>query len=214
MTRKAYFTFLFMMISLMPFMGALQSVRAETTLLFLGDSLTAGFGLEREESFPSLVSTMLQEKGYKDVRIINGGISGSTSASALSRLKWYKKVGPDILFLALGANDGLRGLSIKAMEKNLDQTIETALDSGMTVILAGMEIPPNYGPDYTRKFREVFPSLAKKHDILLMPFLLREVAGIEKYNQADGIHPNAEGCRIVAANVFPHIIKALKIHTK
>ncbi len=185
-------------------------LKAETRILFLGDSLTAGYGVEQEQAYPSLLKPLIATGGYPDVKLINAGISGSTTASALSRLKWYKRARPDILFLALGANDGLRGLSLSAMEKHLDDTIRMALDQGMTVILAGMAIPPNYGPEYTRKFRQVFFSLAKKHSIVLMPFLLKDVAGLSQYNQADGIHPTAAGHRIIAANVLPYLVKVLK----
>jgi acyl-CoA thioesterase-1 len=185
-------------------------LNAETRILFLGDSLTAGYGVEQEQAFPSLLGPLITAEGYPDVKLINAGISGSTTASALSRLKWYKRTRPDILFLALGANDGLRGLSLSAMEKHLDDTIRMALDQGMTVILAGMEIPPNYGPAYTRQFRQVFFSLAEKHSIVLMPFLLKDVAGMSQYNQADGIHPTAAGHRIIAANVLPYLVKVLK----
>ncbi|GAB6143323.1 arylesterase [Desulfocicer niacini] len=185
-------------------------LKAETSILFLGDSLTAGYGVEQEQAYPSLLGPLIAAGGYPDVKLINAGISGSTTASALSRLKWYKRTRPDILFLALGANDGLRGLSLSAMEKHLDATIRMALDQGMTVILAGMEIPPNYGPAYTRQFRQVFVTLAEKYSIILMPFLLKGVAGRSQYNQADGIHPTAAGHRIIAANVLPYIVKELK----
>ena len=183
---------------------------AETKILFLGDSLTAGYGVEKDEAFPALLKDLLHEKGFKDLKLINAGISGSTTASGLSRLTWYQRTGPDILFLALGANDGLRGLALDAMEKNLSETIEAAKAKGMAVILAGMEIPPNYGDAYTRNFREVFQTLSKNHDVLLMPFLLKDVGGIPALNQSDGIHPNAKGHKIIAANVLPYLIKTLR----
>lgn len=193
----------------------------ETKLLFLGDSLTEGFGVEPEESFPALIDTMLKQKGYRNVKMINAGISGSTTASAVSRLKWYLKMPSemkpttasetkkDILFLALGANDGLRGLSLKEMEQNLNTTIEIALAAKMEIILAGMEIPPNYGDEYTRNFRDVFKNLAKRHKITLMPYLLKDVGGFDHLNLPDGVHPNAEGYKIVAANVLPYILEKL-----
>ena len=185
------------------------TLKAQTTIVFLGDSLTAGYGVESQEAFPALLSPLLSARGYDEIKLINAGISGSTTASALSRLKWFQRAKPDILFLALGANDGLRGLSLTAMMAHLDDTIKTALSSGMVVILAGMEIPPNYGPDYTRQFREVFPALAAKYPIVFMPFLLKDVAGISEYNQADGIHPNKAGHVIVATNVLGYVINAL-----
>lgn len=187
----------------------LNAADGQTTILFLGDSLTAGYGVEKDEAYPSRLEDLLREKGINDVKLINAGISGSTTASGLSRLKWYQRAKPDLLFLALGANDGLRGLSLEAMEKNLNDIIEAAKAEGMTVILAGMEIPPNYGEEYTRQFREVFQTLSHKHAISLMPFLLREVGGIPHLNQSDGIHPNLQGHRIIADNVLPYIITAI-----
>jgi len=198
--------FIFFAITTMP-----GTLKAQTAIVFLGDSLTAGYGVEAQEAFPALLTPLLSARGYTDVKLINAGISGSTTASALSRLKWYQRAKPEILFLALGANDGLRGLSLTAMEAHLDDTIKTALSSGMTIILAGMEIPPNYGPEYTRKFKEVFPALAAKYSIVFMPFLLQDVAGLSEYNQMDGIHPNKAGHLIVAANVLPYIVNALDI---
>lgn len=178
-------------------------------ILFLGDSLTAGLGVDQSEAFPAIIESILGDKGYRNITVINAGISGSTTASAVSRLKWYAKMRPDILFLALGANDGLRGLSLKAMEQNLDAAIEIALSSNMKVILAGMEIPPNYGAEYTRDFRNVFKSVAKKHNIKLMPYLLKDVGGFGHLNQPDGIHPNADGYKIVAQNVISYILELL-----
>jgi len=178
-------------------------------ILFLGDSLTAGFGVEQEEAFPTLIDQMLRQKGYLNITVINAGISGSTTASAVSRLKWYARMKPDILFLALGANDGLRGLSLKAMEQNLKSAIDIALAAGMEVILAGMEIPPNYGVEYSTNFRNVFKTIAEKQRVTLMPYLLKDVGGFEDLNQPDGVHPNAEGCKIIAVNVLPYIIEKL-----
>ncbi|WP_080799643.1 arylesterase [Desulfamplus magnetovallimortis] len=208
LTGISFFTvcFIFILTLLLP----QKCAGAEITILFLGDSLTAGLGVEQDEAYPALLEKMLGEKGYEDLTLVNAGISGSTTASAISRLKWYSRVKPDILFLALGANDGLRGLSLEAMEKNLEKAIVAALESGMKVILAGMEIPPNYGPEYTSNFRNVFKLLSEKHNIFFMPFLLKDVAGEQKYNQADGIHPNAEGHKIIASNVFPYINEMVK----
>lgn len=178
-------------------------------ILFLGDSLTAGLGVDQSEAFPAVIERILGDKGYRNITVINAGISGSTTASAVSRVKWYARMRPDILFLALGANDGLRGLSLKSMEQNLDAAIEIALSSNMKVILASMEIPPNYGAEYTRDFRNVFRSVAKKHNIKLMPYLLKDVGGFGHLNQPDGIHPNADGYQIVAKNVISYILESL-----
>lgn len=185
-----------------------------TTVLMLGDSLTSGLGVMPEQAWPALVQKMLDRKmkdqaGIPRVRVINGGISGSTTASAPSRIKWYLKNPPDLMVLALGANDGLRGLSVDEMRKNLDTAIFLATEAGIRVILAGMQIPPNYGPGYASDFRQVFPDLAAKHNIPLIPFLLEGVAGNPSLNQADGIHPNAGGHEIIAGTVFPYILEAL-----
>jgi acyl-CoA thioesterase-1 len=188
------------------------SVRAERVVLFLGDSLTAGLGVEAEEAFPQLLGGLLARDGIEDVRIVNGGLSGSTSASALARLKWYGRIHPSVLFLALGANDGLRGLTIEEMEKNLAEVIAFAKAQGMTVILAGMELPPNYGEAYTGAFRAVYRDLAARHGVALIPFLLEGVGGVPALNQADGIHPNAEGHRRIALHVYPFLKHHLTTH--
>jgi acyl-CoA thioesterase-1 len=192
--------------------GALPVVSAQENtihILFLGDSLSAGLGVEPEQAYPALVQDMLKERGIHRVRITNAGISGSTTASALPRLKWFLRAKPDILVLALGANDGLRGLSVTDMSHNLDKTIALAKARDIRVILAGMKLPPNYGPDYARAFEAVFVSLADKHDIPFIPFLLKDVAGKPRLNQADGIHPNLEGHKIIAATVLAYILEQL-----
>lgn len=187
----------------------LSARQTTTRILFIGDSITAGFGVDPEQSYPALVDQRLRQKGFNRIEITNGSISGSTTASALSRLKWFLRIKPHILVLALGANDGLRGLSTVEMEKNLDLTIALALENGIRVILAGMEVPPNYGPGYSAAFRKVFPSLASLHNIALIPFLLKDVAGIARLNQADGIHPNQAGQAIIAATVLPYLLDQL-----
>ena len=179
------------------------------TIVFLGDSLTEGYGLEEAESFPSLVGEKLKADNLDNVSIINAGISGSTSASGLGRLQWYIRSKPDLMILALGANDGLRGLSVEEMKSNLSKTIDYAIANDVEVILTGMQIPPNYGPEYTEAFANVFPELAKQYDIPLLPFLLQDVAAIPELNQADGIHPNAEGTRIVAETVYQFLLSYL-----
>ena len=189
--------------------SALALAQEEFTVVFLGDSLTEGYGLEDGESFPSLIAEKLQAQGMPHIRVINAGISGSTSASGLSRLQWYIRSRPDLLVLSLGANDGLRGLSISEMKSNLAETIEFAQSNGVEVILTGMLVPPNMGPEYTEAFAHVFPDLAEEYDIPLMPFLLEDVAAIPELNQADGIHPNITGTRIVAENLLDFLMPFL-----
>ena len=179
-------------------------------ILFLGDSITAGYGVAKEDAYPALLGQTLESLGIHHVEIINGSISGSTTASALSRLKWFQKASPDILVLALGANDGLRGLSVENMADNLGKAISFAKNNNMNVILGGMQIPPNYGPEYADAFKQVFTTLAEDHEIVLIPFLLEGVGGRSDMNQPDGIHPNRAGHQQIAKTVFPFILKQIQ----
>lgn len=185
------------------FLLLFQAGNSTKTILFYGDSLTAGLGLTTEEAFPALVEKKFKQLG-KPCKVINAGLSGETSAGGLSRLEWVLRQPVDVFVLELGANDGLRGLPIEQTQKNLQAIIDKvkAKYPKVKIVIAGMMVPPNMGPDYTSKFRKIFPELAKKNNATLIPFLLQDVAGNEKLNQADGIHPNVEGHKIVAANVF------------
>ena len=176
-------------------------------ILALGDSLTEGYGLAKEQSFPSLLEVALRKKGYSGISVINAGTSGSTSASAIKRLNWQlrAKPKPTILILALGANDGLRGVDPESTFNNLGMTIEAAQKSKMKVLLVGMMMPPNYGAQYTKDFAAVFPRLRKKYDLSMMPFLLTDVAGNKKLNLPDGIHPNAAGYQIITKNLIKYL---------
>ncbi len=173
-----------------------------TSILFLGDSLTEGLGVDKKSAYPFLVQELIKNKLEKEVKVINGGVSGSTTSDGLARLKWYLRSKPNIVFIALGANDGLRGLDLKESQKNLEQIINQALKSGSKVLLAGMLIPPNYGPNYTNDFKNMFIKLKDKYKLKFMPFLLNKVAGEQTLNQADGIHPNEKGHKIIANEVF------------
>ncbi len=175
---------------------------APKVILFYGDSLTAGYGLSTEEAFPALVEKKLN-KSEKVVTVVNAGLSGETSAGGLTRLDWVIRQRIDIFVLELGANDGLRGLPLEQTEKNLQQIIDKVKGKypNVQIVIAGMMVPPNMGPEYTAKFRKIFPELAKKNNATLIPFLLQDVAGNEKLNLGDGIHPNPEGHKIVADNV-------------
>lgn len=179
------------------------------TILFLGDSLTEGLGVSKEEAFPKLVENMIQTELKKDITIINGGVSGSTTSDALSRLKWYLKKNPYIVFIALGANDGLRGLDLEKSKENLEEIIQHAQNSNAKVLLSGMLIPPNYGEEYSKRFKEMYEEIKNKYQLKSMPFLLDEVAGVQNLNQIDGIHPNVEGHKIIAKNVFKFIKEEL-----
>lgn len=171
------------------------------TVLCLGDSLTEGYQLSKEEAYPFVIEKNLKSK-YPDLKVINGGSSGATSASGLKRLDWYLQAKPDIMILALGANDGLRGLKLSETEKNLSLVIEKAQKRGIKVILAGMKIPTNMGAPYRKTFENLFIKLAEKYKIKLIPFLLEGVGGRPELNLADGIHPNAKGQEIIAKNIL------------
>ena len=181
-----------------------SSVKTESKprIVCLGDSLTAGLGLSPDASYPARLQRKLDDRGYR-YEVVNAGVSGDTSAGGLRRLDWSLEGDVKILVVALGANDGLRGLSPQDMKANLTTILDRAREKGITVILAGMEAPPNYGADYTRQFREVYRDLAKESEVRFVPFLLHGVAGISGLNQADGIHPNARGAQLVADLVWP-----------
>lgn len=182
---------------------ALFQTTPPKVILFYGDSLTAGYGLSTEEAFPAVIEKKLKQKG-KPTKVVNAGLSGETSAGGLNRLDWVLKQPVDVFVLELGANDGLRGLPLDQTQKNLQSIIDkvTAKYPKAKIVIAGMLVPPNMGPDYTASFRKIFPELAKKNKATLIPFLLQGVAGDEKLNIADGIHPNVEGHKIVADNVL------------
>ena len=170
-------------------------------VVILGDSLTAGLGLPIAESYPSLLQRRIADEGL-NYTIVNAGVSGDTSAGGLSRLDWALTGDVRVLVVALGGNDGLRGLPVAELRRNLSDIIEGAQARHIAVVLAGMEAPPNYGFDYTVAFHKLYPELAKKYRIAFVPFLLERVGGNLDLNQPDGIHPNTEGARLVADNVW------------
>jgi acyl-CoA thioesterase I len=174
---------------------------ARPRIVFLGDSLTAGYGLAKEESVPSLVQARLRSEGYS-YDVVNAGVSGDTSAGGLSRLDWSLEGDVRILVIELGANDGLRGLPVANMKRNLTEIISRAQSRGIKVVLTGMEAPPNFGAAYTAEFRQVYRDLSKLPDVTFMPFYLDGVAGIPHLNIADGMHPNVEGARIIERAVW------------
>lgn len=180
----------------------LQGATTGRTILFFGNSLTAGYGLSPEEAFPALVEKQLTERG-KTCNVINAGLSGETSAGGLTRIDWVLRQPVDIFVLELGANDGLRGLPIEQTRNNLQAIIDKVKTKfpKAKIVIAGMMVPPNMGPEYSAAFKSLFPNLAKKNNAVLIPFLLDGVAGNEKLNLPDGIHPNIEGHKIVAANL-------------
>jgi acyl-CoA thioesterase I len=170
-------------------------------IVVLGDSLTAGLGLGPDEAYPSILQRRLDAGGLT-YEVVNAGVSGDTSAGGLRRLDWSLAGDVRVLIVALGGNDALRGLPVTELRSNLELIIKQALAKKITVVLAGMEAPPNFGRAYTDEFRKVYASLAKQYNVALVPFLLQGVAGVESMNQADGIHPSAAGARIAADNVW------------
>lgn len=194
---KVILTFLFLWSS-----GTLHGLERKT-ILFFGDSITAGYGVDTEDAFPALIQNKLNSKNYH-YRAVNAGLSGETSAGGLRRVEWVLRQNVDIFVLELGGNDGLRGLDPVDTKKNLQGIINIVQEkfSGINIILAGMEAPPNMGQDYTDAFRKVYSDLAKENDLLFIPFILEGVAGNPELNLPDGIHPTEEGHKIVADLVW------------
>jgi acyl-CoA thioesterase-1 len=180
-------------------------------VLFLGTSLTAGYGLDPEDAYPALIQAMIDSAGLP-FRAVNAGVSGETSAGALRRIDWLLRQPIAVLVLESGANDGLRGRDPARMKENLRQIIERtrAAHPDARIAIAGMEAPPNLGEHYTFAFRAVFPELAREYDAVLIPFLLEGVAGVPELNQPDGIHPTAEGQGIVARTVWRYLEPVLR----
>ncbi len=175
--------------------------KEKAVVLAFGDSLTAGYGVKDEESYPSRLQVKISSAGFPH-KVVNAGVSGDTTAGGVRRIRWLMKHEPEIVILALGANDGLRGLSVDEMRKNLETMIDICREHNARVLLAGMKALPNYGEDYMREFETVFPELARKFDLTFLPFLLEGVAGVRKHTQPDGLHPVASGYRIVTELVW------------
>lgn len=180
-------------------------------ILFFGTSLTAGLGVDLEEAYPAIIQQKIDSLQLP-YEVINAGLSGETTASGKSRLNWVLNQEVAIFVLELGANDGLRGVNLTETKKNLQEIIDQvkSKNNETIIILAGMEMPPNLGPEYTTEFRNLFPELANENELILLPFLLENVGGIPKLNQQDGIHPTAEGQKIMAQTVWK-ILKPLII---
>jgi acyl-CoA thioesterase-1 len=190
--------------ALVVILTASPAMAAERVIAVLGDSLTAGLGVAPDEAYPALLEARLRREGY-DYRVINAGVSGDTSAGGLRRLDWVLRLSPEIVIVALGANDGLRGQPVATLRDNLVAIVQKAHVAGARVLLAGMRVPPNYGAAYARDFAAVFPEVARRTSVALVPFLLEGVAAEVRLNQGDGIHPNAEGQRLIADHVWPHL---------
>lgn len=175
------------------------------TIVVLGDSLTEGYGIPKEQAFPALLENKLHDAGATQVKVINAGISGSTTASAVQRLTWILKTKPSLVIVALGANDGLRGIPVKTMKENLSAALQKIKEAKAEAILAGMKVPPNYGKAYADGFEKTFTDLSKQHQVKLIPFLLDGTAGNKDLTQPDGLHPNEKGQVIIANTVYNHL---------
>ncbi|MCS6896861.1 MAG: arylesterase [Nitrospira sp.] len=181
---------------------------ARPRIVAFGDSLTAGLGVKREEAYPAQLQRRLDELGFQ-YQVINAGVSGETTAGGLRRVAWVLSAKPEIVILELGANDGLRGLNLEQTKDNLGRIIQQLLQANVTVILAGMKLPPNYGQEYTTQFEAIYPALAKQYHLPLIPFFLEGVATSPALNQADGIHPTREGYRVVVEQVLKVLVPVL-----
>ncbi len=181
---------------------------AEPTIIALGDSLTAGYGLPQGDSFPAQLERYLAAAGH-EVKIVNAGVSGDTTAGGRARLAWTLAEPADLVIVELGANDGLRGIDPAETRRNLDAILTELGRRGIAVLLAGMLAPPNLGGEYGADFNGLFPELAEKHDVMLYPFFLEGVAARPGLNQADGIHPNAAGVGIIVDRIGPYVIELL-----
>jgi len=182
---------------------------AARVIVALGDSLTAGLGVAPDEAWPARLEAALRRDGFA-YRVVNAGVSGDTTAGALRRVDWVLRAEPELAVVAVGANDGLRGLGVDAMRANLTAIVDRLKARGVRVLLAGMRMPPNYGQTYTRDFAAAFADVARAASVAFVPFLLDGVAAVPALNQADGIHPNAEGHRIIAERIRPHVERLLR----
>jgi acyl-CoA thioesterase-1 len=186
-----------------------QPPASEGTIVAVGDSLTAGYGLPENEAYPARLEQKLQQAGYH-WKVVNAGISGETSSGALSRVDWVLKLKPDVVILETGANDGLRGVDPALTRENIDKMVTRLKEQGVIVVLAGMRMFTNMGPAYTAAFADIYPAVAKRHDLILIPFFLSGVAGDPALNQEDRIHPVAKGYGIVTDMVYPYALKAIE----
>lgn len=200
---------LMLLVSVIPALSlGADAVDDRPRIVAFGDSLTAGLGVATEDTYPARLQRRLDEQGLR-YRVINAGVSGDTTAGGLRRVEWVLKSHPDMVILELGGNDGLRGLNVQETKANLERIIQRCQEASVTVVLAGMKLPPNYGAEYTKAFEAIYPALAKRYRVTLIPFFLDGVAGSASLNQADGIHPTSEGYRIITEKVLEQITPLL-----
>ena len=188
--------------------GGSPALAESAKILVFGDSLTSGFGLPPEESFPAKLETKLRDGGL-DVRVVNAGVAGDTTAGGLARLDWAVADKPDLVILELGANDALRGIDPDTVRANLDKIIGKVQGAGAKLLLAGMRAPPNWGEEYQDKFDRIYPELARAHDVPLYPFFLDGIATMPKLNQPDGLHPNKQGVAVIIDRIAPVVSRLI-----
>ena len=193
--------------------ASLSTPDTRPRIVAFGDSLTAGLGVQANESYPAQLQRRLDDLEYP-YRVVNAGVSGDTTAGGLRRVPWILNNKPELVILELGANDGLRGLDVDQTKRNLQQIIDRLREAGVTVILAGMKLPPNYGQDYTTRFEAIYPALAREYRLPLIPFFLEGVGGASSLNQADGIHPTTEGYEIIVEQVLKVLKPVLSKRTR
>ena len=189
--------------------AAAPAAAEERVIVAFGDSLTAGVGVPADQTYPALLGERLRREGY-DYRVVNAGVSGDTSAGGLRRVDWALRLRPEIVILELGVNDALRGQSLAAVRANLDQIVARFQAAGARVLVAGMRLPPNYGTRYAEDFHRLFGEVARARNVPHMPFFLDGVGAVPRLNQADGIHPTAEGYAIVVDRLWPHLLPLLR----
>lgn len=186
-----------------------QSEQIAGTIVALGDSLTAGLGVEESESYPAQLERRLRVDGHH-YRVINAGVSGETTSGTLSRLEWVLTMAPDIVILEIGANDGLRGIDPAVPAKNIREIIQVLREKEVIVVFAGMKMVWNLGPAYTLAFNDIYPKIAEEFDLIFMPFFLEGVATVRELNIEDGLHPNARGYELIVNNLYPHVLEAIE----
>ena len=181
------------------------------TILAIGDSVTEGLGVEEEDAYPAVLQNKLMDNGY-NYRVINAGVSGETSSGALSRIEWALTLNPDIVILVTGANDGLRGIDPKLIAANITDIVKLLKDRGIVVVLGGMQMVQNLGQTYTREFSALYKDIAGDQNVILIPSFLAGVGGNPTLNQSDGIHPTADGYRLIVENIYPYVVEAIEKH--
>jgi acyl-CoA thioesterase I len=208
-TRLARRAFLAAFLALSLALAAVGAAQDARVIVAFGDSLTAGYGVAPDEAYPALLAARLRSEGYR-YQVVNAGVSGDTTAGGLRRVDWALKLRPEIVLLELGANDALRGLELGHVRANLDGMVTRFEAAGARVLLLGMRLPPNYGNRYAGEFSRIYEEIARQRKVALMPFFLDGVGAVAALNQPDGIHPTAEGYRVVVDRLWPHLQPLLK----